>query len=141
VDWDQVAGGLVTLIDIMNGGNGQVGGNGGSQPGNHQGAPPVVKHGDCDNFNEAGSSAREVHHVNLGQSFGSFLFTYDTESVPNQILVKQSGRVLFDTGCVGKANKVNIQLTGFSSTVTVEVYPDCNGTNSTSWSFTVGCPN
>ena len=140
VDWGQVAGGLISLIDIMNGGSGMSSNGGNTGPGGHDGAPPVVKHGDCNNFNEAGSSAREVHHVNLGQSFGTFKFSYDTESVPDQILVKQSGRVLFNTGCVGQRGTENLTLSGFSNTVTVEVYPNCDGTKSTAWSFTVGCP-
>jgi len=94
----------------------------------------------CNEQTTAGSNSPETHSIYLGQTSGSFIFEYDTYSVPDRIQVIYEGRVLFDTGCVGKNESVSISFSGHSDVITIKVTPNCNGTTSTGWEFTVHCP-
>ncbi len=99
----------------------------------------------CNGLVEAGSSNPETHDVQMGKTSGSFMFRYTMHVVKDQMLVLYEGKTLFDTGCVGPGNYIELSqpLTyqGNSSTITVKVIPNCDGANSTQWEFKVDCPN
>ncbi|RIH66655.1 carboxypeptidase regulatory-like domain-containing protein [Mariniphaga sediminis] len=140
IDWNSILSATINIINAANGNN-PLGGtsSGGSMTGT-QAQQPVVHQSNCNDKQEAGGNAPEVHHINLGQSFGTFTFDYETYDIKDQILVSQGGQIIFNTGCVGADGSVPLKLNGRSSTITVKVNPNCDGTNGTSWNFTVHCP-
>ena len=141
-DWNSV---LTATMDIVNAANGNNAWNGASTgSGNvatNANQQAVVHQSNCNDKQEAGGDAPEVHNINLGQSFGTFVFDYETYSVKDQIVVSQGGQTIFNSGCVGESKSVTLQLSGFSSTISVRVNPNCDGTSGTKWNFTVHCPN
>jgi len=96
----------------------------------------------CNNVTQQGSDAPETHTVQLGKTSGVIPFTYNTINVQDRMIVVYQNAVLFDSGCVGTGGNVtqNLPFSGSSSTVTVQVIPNCAGGSGTAWSFTVGCP-
>lgn len=103
--------------------------------------PPVVHQSNCNDQQEAGGDAPEVHNINLGTAFGTFNFSYNTISIKDQIIITQGGQTIFNTGCVGESGSVTLNLNGFSNTISVRVNPNCDGNSSgTAWNFTVHCP-
>jgi hypothetical protein len=102
--------------------------------------PPVMHQSNCNDQQQAGGDAPEVHTIDLGQTFGTFVFDYEVYTVKDQIIVTQSGRTIFDSGCISGSNSVALNLNGFSSQVTVRVNPNCDGSSGTQWNFTVHCP-
>ncbi len=139
IDWDGI---LVATIGILNTANQTMPGTPQSigTTGSPASQPPVVHQSNCNDKQEAGGDAPEVHNINLGQSYGTFMFDYETYSVKDQIIVSQGGTVLFNSGCVGQSGSIPLTLNGFSTTITVRVNPNCDGTSGTSWNFTVHCP-
>lgn len=101
-----------------------------------------VPRGGCGMKTEAGGDTPETHTFELGATSGTFDFTYDTYSIKDRIEVLYEGQVIFDTGCVGKAETKTITFAGSSTEVTVQVTPNCANPNSsgTAWEFEVGCP-
>ena len=51
-----------------------------------------------------------------------------------------NGQKVFDTGCVGGSQMVDLQLNGFGGNVTIIVDPNCEGTSSTKCSIKLICP-
>ncbi|MDB4584256.1 hypothetical protein N9164_13980 [Draconibacterium sp.] len=102
---------------------------------------PVRHQSNCNDQQQAGGDAPEVHTIDLGQSYGSFVLDYEVYSVKDQIIVTQSGQIIFNSGCISGSNSVSLNLNGFSSQVTVRVNPNCDGSSGTKWNFTVHCPN
>lgn len=98
--------------------------------------------GQCDQLQTAGSDARETHIIELGKRSGTFLFAYQTYGIEDRMVIRYENRDLFDTGCVGTGSwrERNISYSGKSSTITVEVFPNCRGTSGTLWEFVVNCP-
>lgn len=94
----------------------------------------------CDEQTQQGSDAPETHQIYLGKESGTFVFEYDTYSVPDRMRVTYEGRVLFDTGCVGRSGRVPISYSGNTEIIGVHVTPNCSGTSFTGWEFTVRCP-
>ena len=140
-DWNNL---LTATMDIINAANGNntfdntlVEPGSGTANLNQQ---AVVHQSNCNDKQEAGGDAPEVHNINLGQSFGTFVFDYETYSVKDQIIVTQGGRTIFNSGCVGESKSVTLKLSGFSSIISVRVNPNCDGTTGTQWNFTVHCP-
>ncbi|HVZ80220.1 MAG TPA: hypothetical protein VHE12_05375 [bacterium] len=82
----------------------------------------------------AGGNQPVTGIYDLGVTSGAFTFFYDTQSIPDRILVLSGGVTLFDTGCVGAKGTVPLNLNG-SNLVTVQVIPNCNGDTSTGWSY------
>jgi len=95
----------------------------------------------CDDRQEAGANTAESYTIDLGQSYGSFMFDYDTEQIKDQIIITQDGNEIFNSGCVGERKSVRLYLSGYSTSITVRVNPNCDGSSSTRWSFTVHCPD
>jgi len=89
-----------------------------------------------------GSDLPETHIVELGTNSGTFEFRYQTFDKKDRIVVLQDGYPLFDTRCVGTNGWKSeyIPFSGYSSSVTVQVYPNCAGELNTKWEFIVHCP-
>ena len=119
-----------------------------SRGGNHGGgnpnrnAPPTVHQGSCNDVKKAGGNTPERHIIDLGRGGKSFMFDFDTYTVKDTVIVSQGGRVLFNSGCVGTKGVRTVKLKKgmFDSKVTVDVQPNCDNSNGTSWQFTVHCP-
>jgi hypothetical protein len=97
----------------------------------------------CNSQQIAGGDIPESRTIDLGRTSGVFGFAYDTASIEDRMVVRYEGRVLFDTGCVGTngVRTQTISYSGNSSTVTVEVTPNCRVPGSgTAWAFAVSCP-
>ncbi len=107
--------------------------------GDWNGQQCVIK--ECNTTTKAGRNTPEVHSFEMGKKSGSFDFYYQTYVAEDQILIKQDGKTIFDSGCVGKEETVSIDYSGSSSKIVVEVSPNCQGDSSTGWTFTVNCPN
>lgn len=141
VDWDEV---LATAIGIMNVATGNYPGNGNLPPnagGTGANQPPVMRQSNCNDQQQQGSDAPEIHQIDLGSTFGSFVLDYEAYSVKDQIIVMQGGIALFDSGCTSGSRSVRLSLNGFSSQISVRVNPNCDGTTGTQWTFTVHCPD
>jgi hypothetical protein len=98
---------------------------------------PVVN---CSTTQVAGGDAPDTRLVELAKSAGTFQFDFDTQSVPDQIIVSYEGRVLLDTGCVGTSSSQQLTYSGTSTQVSVQVIPNCTGGTGTAWSYTAHCP-
>jgi hypothetical protein len=94
----------------------------------------------CSSVQVAGGDAPETRTIEMGRMSGTFNFSYDTYSIADRIVVLYEGKTLFDTGCVGASGSVNILYIGTSTTITVQVTPNCAGGSGTQWTFKVGCP-
>lgn len=148
VDWNSIISMTVDIMNTVNGVNGinntlpsgyGPGAGNATVPANQQ--PPVMHQSNCNDQQQAGGDPPEVHTIDLGQSYGSFMFDYDTVSQEDQIIVTNGGRTIFNSGCVGESKSIRLNLTGFSPTITVRVNPNCNGGSGTQWYFTVHCPD
>ncbi len=102
--------------------------------------PPPGGGTPCDSLTTSGGNAPESHTVELGQTSGTFDFSWEMYSIKDQMVVKYQGTTLFDTGCVSNSGTQAISYSGSSSEVTVDAIPNCDGTSGTSWNFTVSCP-
>jgi hypothetical protein len=76
----------------------------------------------------------------MGKSMGMFQFVWNTFTQPDRIVVTYEGKTLFDSGCVGASGSMNLNYSGSSSLIVVQVFPNCAGGTGTAWQFTVGCP-
>jgi hypothetical protein len=97
----------------------------------------------CNRVTRDGGDLPETHSFELARTSGTFDFTYDTFGIEDRMIVKYEGKTIFDTGCVGTTAPETVAITynGTSTTVTVQVTPNCaGGTSGTAWEFTVGCP-
>ena len=96
--------------------------------------------GTCGVQQVAGGDTADQRLIEMGVKSGSFDFSYQTFSQQDRIIVRYGSDVLFDTGCVGAANTVNLNYSGSSTKIEVEVIPNCAGGSGTAWNYTVGCP-
>lgn len=145
VDWDAIIGITMDAINAANGlaNNGNTGGVWTSPGYPSTAQQPAVSHNsNCNDQQQAGGDAPEVHNINLGQSYGSFSFDYNVFNIKDQIIITQGGQTIFNSGCISGSKKLQINLNGFSSQISVRVNPNCDGnTSNTEWNFTVHCPN
>lgn len=100
----------------------------------------VVHQSRCNDMQKAGGDAPEVHQIDLGQTSGMFRFDYETFDVKDQIIITQGGVTIFNTGCVGEKRSVQVGFSGYTTVIEVRVNPNCAGSSSTAWNFTVHCP-
>ena len=141
IDWGSIIDMTVGILDAAAISNSITPSGYGSGNTNSAASQPAVMHqSNCNDQQQAGGDAPEVHTIDLGQTFGSFVFDYQVYTVKDQIIVTQSGRTIFDSGCTSGSNSVALNLNGFSSQVTVRVNPNCDGSSGTQWNFTVHCP-
>jgi hypothetical protein len=138
VNWNDILNVTMGILNAANG-NPQEGITPGAGAISNQ--QPVIHQTRCNDQQQQGGDAPEVHLIDLGQSFGSFVLDYDVYSVKDQIIVTQSGRTIYNSGCISGAKSIRLNLNGFSSQISVRVNPNCDGTSSTSWTFTVHCPD
>lgn len=135
---DELSGSLDLGSSILDGIFGSGGGGGGG--GGNQGAPTVQR---CDAQTLSGGAGVTTTRYLMGRPGPmSFNLTYDTENIPDQILVSYQGRVVANTGYVGNnINKgqgtirVNVPR-GTESSVVVRV----TGPDDTEWHYTLYCP-
>lgn len=95
----------------------------------------------CNQETHAGGDAPEINAHFLGQTSGQFVFTYDTYSIKDQLIVMYEGNTLYDTGCVGTTGAVTLNYSGSVSKIVVDINPNCEvGTSGTAWKYTISCP-
>ncbi len=140
VNWGDVIAMTMGIINAANG-NPQAGLTPDLGTGTTTNQQPVMHQSNCNDQQQQGGDAPEVHVIDLGQSFGTFVFDYDVYDVKDQIIVTQSGRTIYNSGCVSGAKSIRLNLNGYNSQISVRVNPNCEGTTSTGWTFTVHCPD
>jgi len=96
----------------------------------------------CNTQQLAGGNFPETRTIEMGRRSGTFTFAFDTQRIPDRMVLSSAGRVVFDTGCIGTdgPRTESISFSGNSTTVSVAVTPNCGVPGSTAWSFTVFCP-
>ena len=99
----------------------------------------------CNGEQVEGFDTPITRRYDMGSSVGSFQFYYETYVIQDRITVWNAGQLLFDTGCVGATNTTLISYSSNSSSIRVDVEPNCNcgipGGCGTAWIFTVYCSN
>ncbi len=145
VDWGSIINMTMDILNTVNGNNQGIStqslGTSSSTGLPQSMKPPVHHQSKCNDQQQAGGDAPEEHTIDLGQSFGSFMFDYNTVSQKDQIIVTNGGVTIFNSGCVGESKSIRLELRGYSPTITVRVNPNCEGGSGTQWYFTVHCPN
>lgn len=105
---------------------------------------PPAPHYQCGEYVAAGGIYGETHHIDMGQTSGTFLFHWDAIDIPDRIIVyhEHPNMPLFDNGCAGGQGDVTLSCAGTTSIITVVVNPTCDYTcmGHTEWNFTVHCP-
>jgi hypothetical protein len=90
------------------------------------------------------SQAPRTQTIELGRSSGTFSFKYHTGLVADRLRVVYQGVTLFDTGCVATGTNVyvtqSIFYSGTSTSVVVEVTPNCAGGTGSGWDYEWTCP-
>lgn len=102
--------------------------------------PPNQPPGQCGPQQGSGSNAAFSRDYNLFKNAGTFLFRRNANDIKDRFVVTYQGALLYDSGCISGNSAVNLSYSGASSYVNVTVYPNCDGTSSTQWDFTVDCP-
>lgn len=144
VDWDAIVDITMGVLNAANSMNNSAGNGTWSSPGYPAGAQQqaVTHNSNCNDRQQAGGDAPEIHNINLGQSFGSFRFDYNMFTVKDQVIITQGGQTIYNSGCVSFTNSLQINLNGMGNQISVRVNPNCAGSSSsTEWNFTVHCPN
>ena len=99
----------------------------------------------CDGQQVAGYNTPVTRRYDMGSSMGSFQFFYNTFFIQDRITVWNGGKLIFDTGCVGANGTLYLNYSSTSSSIRVDVEPDCACTSpygcGTVWYFTVYCLN
>lgn len=104
--------------------------------------PELQKNGDCNIQYQSGANEPEQYTIDVKRNYGSLNFSFQTYDVKDRIHIYQSGAKVFDSGCVGSSGSQTLTLNGSSSVFTIIVDPRCDqNPSSTSWNFTLGCPN
>lgn len=74
----------------------------------------------------------------MGRTSGTFTFSYNAFSIPDQFDVSYEGKIIYTTGApVSGSNTVSITYAGASTNITVVVTGPQSGTQ---WEYTVNCP-
>ncbi|MBK9607927.1 MAG: IPT/TIG domain-containing protein [Betaproteobacteria bacterium] len=94
----------------------------------------------CSATQNAGGDTPDTRTIELGKPAGTFVFTYETYSQQDRIIVRYQGATLFDTGCVGANGSQSLPYSGTSTQISVQVIPNCQGGSGTAWNYSVSCP-
>ena len=94
----------------------------------------------CSNTQNAGGDTPDTRTIELSKPAGTFNFTYETYAQEDEIIVRYQGVTLFDTGCVGANGTRSLSYSGTSTSITVQVIPNCKGGSGTAWNYSVSCP-
>ncbi len=109
------------------------------------GGSAVTPTAQCNEQQVSGGDAGDLRTIDMGKSSGNFTLYYETQNIPDQIIIRQGGIEICNTDCVSTGVGVQFQemctLNGRSTTVDVQVVPNCDGnTSGTWWTYTVNCP-
>ncbi len=99
------------------------------------GPPPTQ----CNTSTLSGGEGTTVTVHELGQTSGTFNFSYNTYSVPDEIVIRYEGNIVYQTGGPVSVTGVTVPVSfgpGASTTVTVTVI----GPAGTVWDYIVNCP-
>lgn len=99
-------------------------------------SPPGTK--PCNTTVEGGGGVTSAVYE-LGQTSGTFSFTYQAFSVPDRFEVIYQGSTLIDTGTVSGGATLTRTYSGTATFVTVIVTGSTSGSG-TAWNVAVGCP-
>ncbi len=115
--------------------------------------PPPVNGQKCDTKQSEGGPAPDTRSIFMGTRSGSFNFSYDALSIPDQFIIYYGNSLLHDTGCVGDRNFFDVagpgsgivnltyRYDGQNKNIQVRVIPNCHGKpHPTRWNYTVTCP-
>ncbi|MBK7472329.1 MAG: IPT/TIG domain-containing protein [Betaproteobacteria bacterium] len=94
----------------------------------------------CSATQNAGGDTPDTRTIELGKLAGTFLFTFETYSQEDRIIVRYQNATVFDTGCVGASGTQPISYNGASTQISVQVIPNCMGGSGTAWNYSVSCP-
>lgn len=97
----------------------------------------------CDaNASFSGGVGTQAYHFEMGINSGTFIFSYEFYTVPDQIHILHDGKVIYKTSCSGGngGQSMMIPFSGQSTAISVEVWGDCTGKGSTGWDFNISCP-
>ena len=94
----------------------------------------------CDKGTVSGADTPVSRYFTMGVSSGTFVFSYETYTIPDRIRIFQGDVQIFDTNCVGNYATKSVTLNGRSDEIRVDVEPNCDGTTGTAWNFNVKCP-
>jgi hypothetical protein len=96
----------------------------------------------CNQQQVAGGNTADTRTIELGKTSGTFMFYYNTYTVPDRIVLAcyGSGTRLYDTGCYGRSATVSVPFSCSTSIITATVTPNCSYTGNTAWEYTVNCP-
>jgi hypothetical protein len=98
--------------------------------------PTTIPVQSCNVQTVSGGAGTTTTTHQLGQTSGSFRFSYQAFSVPDRFQVIYEGNTLLDTGSVSGGSTKLVAFSGAATTVTVIV----TGPPGTSWNYTVNCP-
>ncbi|MES1187811.1 MAG: choice-of-anchor A family protein [Myxococcales bacterium] len=116
----------------------------------------------CNSEVHAGSNSAESFEIEMGKTEGWATLQLNTHTVPDDITVYYEGNPIVPWGCYGTVGQpagcAQLGLLevccdgvehcairfrygpGSSTTLQVEVTPNCRGTSQTAWDFSVSCP-
>jgi len=102
--------------------------------------PTDVQPGQCNDTTRHGSDQAVRVQVDIA-GVQSLSLIYDTETVKDRVRAFIDGAAVMDSGCVGTRGDATqaLNVPPGAQTLEVDVYPNCEGTTGTSWSFTVDC--
>jgi hypothetical protein len=93
----------------------------------------------CNTATNSGGQGVTTTSYQLGRSSGTFSFSYNAFSQPDQFDILYEGRTIFSTGGpVSGSNTVAVSYSGSSTQITVRVTGPSAGTE---WEYTVSCPS
>ena len=90
-----------------------------------------------------GGDTPDKRTIELGKTSGSFVFSYETYTQEDQMIVRYQGAPIFTGPCVGTKGVRNERLNfnGTATSIEVQVIPNCARPGSgTQWYYTVSCP-
>jgi hypothetical protein len=117
---------------------------------------------ECNSTLQSGANSPSSFEIEMGQNEGSTRLYMNTYTVPDNIQVYYEGKAIRGTGCFGTATLAGCQSTpwgavccegngwcsipiaygpGNSTSLVVEVEPNCSGTPNTQWEFRLACPD
>ncbi|HJT24937.1 MAG TPA: hypothetical protein VJ873_10185 [bacterium] len=99
-------------------------------------APALAQDCNCSPMVQAGNDTPVTNAYHIGIPNGQFIFFYQTYTQPDEIIVKNGGVTLFDTGCVGATGSVTLSYSG-PGNITVQVIPNCAGGSGTAWEYSL----
>lgn len=97
---------------------------------------------ECNGLQNAGDNTPDTSRIDLGQSSGTFEFSYETYQVEDQITITHGGNAIFDSGCVGTSGWTTVTValsSADTNDIVVSVNPNCGTPGDTLWNYIVPC--